>query len=202
MMSHPSPATARGGQATPRGSPLGVAMAQAKALPTEVVADLRTDHAGETGAVCIYRGVLQFARDPGLRAFAQRHLATEQAHLDQINAWLPKANRSRLIPVWRLAGWLTGALPALAGPRAVYATIEAVETFVDQHYEEQVHRLTAHPELRSLRQTLLECQGDEVAHRDEAAAAQGPDRAGVLLRAWCWLVGVGSKQAVGICRHI
>lgn len=202
MVSHPSPATARGGRAASGGSPLGVAMAQVQALPAEVVADLRTDHAGETGAVCIYQGVLQFARDPELRAFAQRHMATEQAHLHQIEAWLPRADRSRLLPVWRLAGWLTGALPALVGPRAVYATIEAVETFVDQHYEEQVHRLAAHPELRSLRQTLLDCQGDEVAHRNEAAAAQGPGQPGVLLRAWCWLVGVGSRQAVAVCRHI
>ena len=201
-MLKPSPAIARGGRSTPRGSPLGVAMARARALPSEVVADLRTDHAGETGAVCIYQGVLRFARDPELRAFAQRHLATEQAHLHQINAWLPKANRSRLIPVWRLAGWLTGALPALAGPRAVYATIEAVETFVDQHYEEQVHRLNAYPELYSLRLTLLKCQGDEVAHQHEAAVAQGTGRAGTMLRIWCWLVGVGSRQAVGVCRHI
>ena len=202
MVSGPSSAVTSGGRAAPGGSPLGVAMARAKALPAEVVADLRTDHAGETGAVCIYRGVLRFARDPALRAFAERHLATEQAHLHQIEAWLPTAERSRLLPVWRLAGWLTGALPALLGPRAVYATIEAVETFVDQHYEEQVHRLEAHPELRSLRLTLIECQGDEVAHRIEAAAARGPGNAGALLRAWCWLVGVGSKQAVAVCRHI
>lgn len=50
-------------------------------LPKWVFADLRTDHAGEVGAICIYRGVLQFARDPALRAFAQHHLATEQKHL-------------------------------------------------------------------------------------------------------------------------
>ncbi len=202
MVSGPSSTAARLGRVAPGGSPLGVAMARAKVLPAEVVADLRTDHAGETGAICIYRGVLQFARDPALRAFAQRHLATEQTHLQQIEGWLPKANRSRLLPVWRLAGWLTGALPALAGPHAVYATIETVEQFVDQHYEEQVRRLEAHPELRSLRLTLIECQGDEVAHRNEAAAARGPDKASVLLRAWCWLVSVGSKQAVGVCRHI
>ena len=30
------------------------------ALPRQVLADLRTDHAGETGAVCIYLGVLRF----------------------------------------------------------------------------------------------------------------------------------------------
>lgn len=202
MVSGPSSTAARLGRIAPGGSPLGAAMARAKALPASVVADLRTDHAGETGAVCIYQGVLQFARDPALRAFAQRHLATEQLHLQQIEAWLPKADRSCLLPVWRLAGWLTGALPALLGPRAVYATIETVETFVDQHYEEQVRRLEARPELRSLRQTLLDCQGDEVAHRIEAAAARGPGAPGLVLRAWCWLVDIGSKGAVAICRHI
>lgn len=202
MVLAPFTAAARGSQVGPGGSPLGAAMARARALPAEVVADLRTDHAGETGAVCIYQGVLQFTRDPALRAFAQRHLATEQAHLQLIEAWLPEADRSRLLPVWHMAGWLTGALPALMGPRSVYATIEAVERFVGQHYEEQVRRLEAHPELRSLRQTLLDCQGDEAAHRIEAADAQGPGKQGAMLRAWCWLVDIGSKGAVAVCRHI
>ena len=171
-------------------------------LPAAVVADLRTDHAGETGAVCIYRGVILLARDPVLRAFAQRHLATEQGHLSQIEAWLPATQRSRLLPVWRLAGFLTGALPALLGSRAVYGTIEAVETFVDQHYDEQIQRLELFPALRALRQILLECQGDEVAHRDEAAAARGSDEPGPVLRAWCWLVDAGSRGAVAISRHV
>lgn len=171
-------------------------------LPTEVVADLRTDHAGETGAVCIYQGVLRFAHDPALRAFAQRHLATEQAHLLEIEAWLPATSQSRLLPLWRLAGWLTGALPALMGPRPVYATIEAVEQFVDLHYSEQIARLEGSPSLRSLHQTLVKCQSDEVAHRDEAAAAKGSADLSVLLRGWRWLVGAGSRGAVAVCRHI
>ena len=86
---------------------------------------------------------------------------------------MPKERHSRLLPVWRLAGFLTGALPALLGPRAVYGTIEAVEQFVDQHYDEQIRHLEQYPELQALRQILLDCQGDEVAHRDEAAAAHG-----------------------------
>ena len=172
-----------------------------RSLPAAVVADLRTDHAGETGAVRIYQGVLRFARDPALRAFAQRHLATEQDHLLQIEAWLPPADRSRLLPVWRVAGWLTGALPALLGPRAVYGTIEAVERFVDHHYEEQIQRLAAQPSLSPLRQTLVDCQGDEVAHRDEAARARGAEP-GVVLRAWGWLVGAGSRGAVSVCRRV
>jgi ubiquinone biosynthesis monooxygenase Coq7 len=171
-------------------------------LPAWVFADLRTDHAGEVGAVCIYQGVLQFTRDPALRSFAEHHLLTEQKHLRLVSDWLPSSQHSRLLPLWRLAGFLTGALPALFGSRAVYATIEAVETFVDHHYEEQILALASQTELNDLRQTLLDCQADEVAHRDEAAAARGSVPSGWLLRAWCAMVGAGSKAAVSLIRII
>ena len=171
-------------------------------LPAALAADLRTDHAGETGAVWMYRGVLGVARDSALRDFALRHRATEQGHLRRIEAWLPPSARSRLLPVWRVAGWLTGALPALVGPRAVYATIEAVERFVDQHYAEQIARLQAQPTWAALRQTLAACRADELAHRDEAAAAQGGQAAGWLLRGWAALVHAGSRAAVAVCRIV
>lgn len=171
-------------------------------LPAWVCADLQTDHAGEVGAVCIYQGVLRFARDPALRSFAEHHLLTEQKHLRLISTWLPVSQRSRLLPIWRLAGFLTGVLPALFGPRAVYATIEAVETFVNHHYEEQIFALASQPALCDLRQTLLDCQADEVAHRDEAAAARGLGQPAWLLRVWCAMVGAGSKAAVSFIRFI
>jgi 3-demethoxyubiquinol 3-hydroxylase len=171
-------------------------------LPNQVLADLWSDHAGEVGAVCIYLGVLFITRDPALRAFAQHHLSTERSHLTQIETWLPKNHFSLLLPLWRLAGFVTGALPALFGSKAVYATIEAVETFVDLHYEEQVRALVSQPELNTLRLTLLQCQADEVKHREEAAQAHGTDKHGFVLRLWCTLVGAGSRGAVAICRHI
>lgn len=171
-------------------------------LPDWVFADLRTDHAGEVGAVCIYQGILQFARDPVLRAFAEHHLTTEQKHLRLIEAWLAQAQHSRLLPLWRLAGFLTGALPALFGSKAVYATIEAVETFVNHHYEDQIRALASQPALSGLRQTLLDCQADEVVHRDEATAARAPGQSDWVLRVWCAMVGIGSKAAVSLIRHI
>ena len=171
-------------------------------LPPEVVSDLRTDHAGETGAVWIYRGVLQVTRDPALRRFARRHLATEQSHLQCIEGWLPRSARSRLLPLWRLSGWLTGLLPALLGPRAVYATIEAVERFVDEHYGEQIERIRDQPALAALHDDLARCRADEVAHRDEAAASKGAVAAGPLLRLWTEVVGSGSRAAVAVCRHL
>jgi len=175
---------------------------RAARMPGSLVADLRSDHAGETGAVWMYRGILRFAHDPALRDFAQRHLATEQSHLAIIEGWLSVAERSRLLPLWRLAGWITGALPALLGPKAVYATIEAVERFVDGHYAEQIARLDTHPELGALREALIACQADEVAHRDEASAARGSHPAGGVQRAWSWLVHAGSQAAVAVCRRV
>lgn len=171
-------------------------------LPNSVLADLRTDHAGETGAVFIYLGILQFTRNPALRVFAEHHLVTEQSHLRHIESWLPKAHYSRLLPLWRLAGFITGALPALISARAVYVTIQSVETFVNQHYDDQVRSLESKPALAELRQILLECQSDEAAHRDQAAAALGQKKTGVLLRFWSVLVGAGSQAAVAVCRYI
>ena len=170
-------------------------------LPAAIVADLRTDQAGEAGAVRIYQGVLAITRDPALRSFAQRHLATERSHLERIEAWLPREHHSRLLPLWRAAGWITGALPALLGPRAVYCTIEAVERFVDLHYAQQIEHLAAYTDLASLRQTLIDCQGDELAHRIEAATARGAPP-GLTMRVWVWMVGAGSRGAVALCRHL
>ena len=170
-------------------------------IPKDLLGEVRSDHAGETGAVMIYRGVLAVTRDPALRDFAARHGATEQRHLALVEDWLPPAQRSRLLGPWRLAGWLTGALPALCGARAVYATIAAVETFVDRHYQQQIDRLHGRPGHEELRQMLVACQADERHHRDEAAALAGPPP-GLLLRAWCALVGAGSDVAVRVARRV
>ena len=187
-----------------------VGIVGADLLPATLIADLRTDHAGESGAVMIYRGVLAATRDDGVRDFARRHLATEEGHLAEIKPLLTPRQRSRLLPLWRIAGWLTGALPALAGPRATYATIEAVETFVDGHYAEQIESIDQHdpnqirPALQTLRALLQACRGDELIHRDEAAALfeLGGRPPSPALRVWVWSVGVGSRVAVKICRRV
>ena len=178
--------------------------------------ELRTDHAGEAGAVMIYRGVLAVAGDATLRAFAQHHLETESRHLALIEAVVPPSGRSRLLPLWRVAGWLTGAIPACFGPRAVYATIEAVETFVDVHYaaqlvliDELLPAADAHTRvsLTELRTMIAACQQDELAHRDDARgrrrlAARPPAIVAAASAAWCWVVGAGSAGAVRVSRWV
>jgi 3-demethoxyubiquinol 3-hydroxylase len=171
-------------------------------MPSWLIGELRSDHAGETGAVMIYRGILAFCKDPAIRDFAERHGATEQGHLDLLNALLPQDQHSKLLPIWRIAGWMTGAIPALFGPRAVYATIDAVESFVDHHYQQQLDRLEAEALFPPLQALLRHCQEEEIHHRDEAREA-GEGRAyGPLISAWAWVVGAGSKAAVVAAKRI
>ncbi|MDY0057715.1 MAG: demethoxyubiquinone hydroxylase family protein [Methyloversatilis sp.] len=176
----------------------------AQTLSPWLTRELRSDHAGETGAVFIYRGIAAVARwrgDDVLESFARRHGDTETEHLRLIESWLPPQQRSRLLGPWRVAGWLTGALPALCGQRATWATIAAVETFVDRHYQQQIDHLHDHGGPDGLLPLLMHCQADERAHRDEAASLQGGP-ASWPLRAWCALVGAGSAAAVVVARRL
>ena len=171
------------------------------AMPLWLQQELRSDHAGEYGAVMIYRGVLAVSRDASVRQFAEQHLLTEEKHLAVMDTIIPASGRTRLLPVWRVMGWLTGALPALLGRQAVFATIEAVETFVDHHYEQQLVQLNPQGEYAALRQILVDCQADEVSHRNEATELASPDRS-LLLRLWCAIVGSGSAAAVVAAKRI
>lgn len=164
-----------------------------------MIAELRSDHAGEAGAVAIYRGILALSRNDSVRAFAQHHLATEEHHLEIMEQLVPPSHRSRLLPVWRFAGWVTGALPALFGANAVYRTIDAVETFVELHYSEQIERLRERPEDRELCSLLEQCCADEVMHRNEARSRLGAP--GLTGRCWAAMVGLGSRVGVYLaCR--
>ena len=113
-------------------------------------------------------------------------------------------HRTRLLPLWHVMGWLTGALPALFGRKVIFATIEAVETFVDHHYAQQIVRLGNAGEEGVLRQALLDCQADEVSHRDEAAAlgsqVQKPTAAVVVRSRRCWILRRGDGSEAHLIR--
>jgi len=170
-------------------------------LSAELVEELRSDHAGEAGAVQIYRGMLTVSRDPAVRRFAMAHIRTELRHLRFFERWLPQRHHSRLLPLWRGAGWLLGAGSALFGRRAAFRTVAAVETFVERHYLAQIRSIENEPELADLCRVLRDFCADEVAHRDDAAErAGGPD--GLFARTWSSLVGAGSVVGVWIARKV
>ena len=172
-----------------------------ESLPEWLLRDLRSDHAGETGAVFIYRGILRFARDPQLRAFAEEHLATEVTHLQAFETWLRDGDKSRLIPLWRIAGWTLGALSLLGGRRGVFLTIEAVETFVVEHYQQQLDAIGGDEGLADVRALLARFMQDEDHHREDAAQRKA-EALGAFGRFWSTIVGSGSAYAVVVSRRI
>ena len=164
----------------------------ATTISSRAISELRSDHAGEIGAVNIYRGILSLSKDPSLLAFAESHLSVEQKHLNELEKILPKKSRSILLPCWVLAGRTLGYICALATPSFAYTTIEAVETFVIIHYSDQLHLFP--PKLRKIVKGFME---DEIHHCEDAAMRK--DRV-LSYKAWTYTVTRGSSLAVVIAR--
>jgi ubiquinone biosynthesis monooxygenase Coq7 len=157
---------------------------------------LRVDHAGELGAVHIYRGqraVFEAGRGRGETAGTLAEMeAHEQVHLDAFDRLL-NARRVRptlMAPIWRVAGFALGAGTALMGEKAAHACTEAVETVIEEHYAGQIEELASRePELAA---ELARFRDDELAHRDRAVEAGAREAPGygllsAAIRAGCRL---------------
>lgn len=143
---------------------------------------LRVDHAGEFGAVNIYRGQLAvFERQHGKERIVgqlKEMAGQEQDHLDAFDRMLVAGSvrPTALSPVWNAAGFALGVGTALLGEKAAHACTEAVETVIEEHYGDQVVELREAGE-DELAAKMAKFQEEEIAHKDLAAsegAAQAP----------------------------
>jgi ubiquinone biosynthesis monooxygenase Coq7 len=174
-------------------------------IPSWLLRELRSDHAGECGAVYIYRGIISGSSCEDVRSLANRHLEVEREHFNSLTKIVPDREQSHLLPLWRLAGFLTGYLPALFGPDAVYFTVRSVERFVEKHYRQQINRLSEFSDMSPtelhIKSLLEDCLRDEIDHGTDALNhLRHPP--GSLLRFWGWIVGKGSGIAVACARLI
>ena len=165
---------------------------------------LRVDHAGELGAVCIYRGqraVFEAGRGrEAISADLVEMEGHEAAHLAAFDATLAErgVRPTVLTPMWRAAGFLLGAGTALMGEKAAHACTEAVESVIERHYADQIAELEVQePELAA---ELSHFRDEELAHRDHAiehGAREAPAYA--LLSA---VIGAGCRAAIRLAEKI
>ena len=148
---------------------------------------LRSDHAGEIGAVNIYKGVLWCARDPEIVAFAQCHLETELKHLSLVETILTSEHRSLFSPLWVMAGRVLGVIGVLGGKSFLFSTIASVEEFVVDHYIQQYPFFSG-----GVKDLLVEMTEDEDAHREDAANRASEKK----FKIWDFLVKKGCGLAV------
>lgn len=170
-------------------------------ISSSLIADLQSDHAGEAGAVQIYRGMLWTTRDPAVRRFALSHIRTEMRHLRFFHRWLPKQHRSRLLPLWLSAGWLLGAFAGFCGRRVSFHTIAAVETFVEKHYQSQIEIMRQMPPLEPLANQLMAFCEDEVDHKIDAQKRLS-GAPSLVARIWFEIIAVGSAAGVAVAKRI
>ena len=169
-------------------------------IPSNLLPYFRSNHAGETGAVFIYKGIMAVSNDPKILKFSQKHLITETNHLNIIEQVLDKQHISKLIFFWKLAGFFTGFIPALLGKNFVYATIYYVESFVEKHYQEQLSLLSKDRKQNKIRSMISELMADEISHKKESLLSV--TNLNPIHRIWGKVVTIGSELAVNISKKI
>lgn len=135
---------------------------------------LRVDHAGEYGAVQIYRGQRAiFDRIAGRADVAARLKEMEEgeaAHLATFDRLLAerRVRPTLLSPLWNAAGFALGAATALMGEKAAMAATAAVEEVIEKHYAAQADEWqSSEPGLAA---TVSGFRQDELGHKATAEA--------------------------------
>ncbi len=167
---------------------------------------LRVDHAGEYGAVAIYKGQQAvFGKNANTKETARKLSemeAEEQIHLDAFDGLLNKheVRPTAMAPFWNVAGFGLGVVTALMGEKAAHACTEAVETVIEQHYADQISELEGQEEHKELRDQFIQFREDELHHRDiaiEQGAKEAPGY-GILSR----VIQAGCRAAIKVSEKV
>jgi len=165
---------------------------------------IRVDHAGEFGAVNIYRGQRAvFERIEG-KSHAARLIAEmeagEQEHLKTFDRMIAErgVRPTLMAPIWRVAGFGLGAATALLGEKAAHACTEAVEEVIEEHYGRQSDDLAGVDS--ELKRVVDRFRADEIAHKETAIdqGARGAPGYPILSA----VIKFGCRAAIGISEKI
>jgi 3-demethoxyubiquinol 3-hydroxylase len=156
-------------------------MSPTSTIPTtSVLGDriLKVDHAGEQGAICVYRAQHLVARltAPSLVEQLGDFLTHEKRHRSIFGAALMKRGlkRCRSYALCSLGGYALGTVTAMMGRRAIAMTTIAIESVVLRHLGEQRAQLAdVDPAAADLIASIIE---DEQLHHDRSLDEVGADR--------------------------
>lgn len=131
---------------------------------------LKVNHAGEYGAIRIYRAQLWFASRwyPDVVAFLEETLGHEINHCSMFRGAMRERNARpcRIMALWGNGGLVLGCLTALLGRQSIWICTAAVEATVHRHLEDQLFYVRHRdPALHSL---ILSIQDEELLHLNHA----------------------------------
>ena len=141
-------------------------------LPQDEVIErmIRVNQAGEYGAKRIYAGQLAVLKGRPCEETIRHMDEQEQQHLDYFNDEVSKRHIRPTVmqPIWHVGGWLLGAATAAMGEKAAMACTAAVESVIDEHYQQQSAYLDDVDEEASLKSTIDQFRAEEAEHHDTA----------------------------------
>ncbi|SFO27722.1 ubiquinone biosynthesis monooxygenase Coq7 [Variovorax sp. PDC80] len=139
---------------------------------------LKVDHAGEQGAVNIYRAQILAARftAPALVPQLREFKSHEERHRAVFATELQRRGVRRCRSYWLcgIGGWMLGLVTGLLGRHAIAATTVAVERVVLRHLEAQLRELAGRDEAAVA--AIAQIVDEERQHQDQSAAHLEPGR--------------------------
>jgi ubiquinone biosynthesis monooxygenase Coq7 len=139
---------------------------------------LKVNHAGEYGAIRIYRAQIFVSRHlhKDLLAFLEETVSHEVDHCRMFREAMA-ARHSRpcyAMWLWGLGGYALGLMTAIMGKNAIMVCTAAVERTVHRHLEEQIDFLAGRDE--ALKVAIADIQAQELGHllHAEAHIRPGP----------------------------
>ncbi len=157
---------------------------------------LRVDHAGECGAIRIYRSQIAVARflHPNCVGALAEMLEHELRHFRTFDNLLRarKIRPCHALPLWMVGGWMLGSITSLLGERAIWVCTAAIENTVNEHLDHQVAVLA-----RSDPEALVAVESirrDEEQHEDHAVRHGGEGRG--FYRVLRWIVKGATSLAI------
>lgn len=163
-------------QAVPRNEPWfihSLAMPTVTLRPAVTIGErsLKVDHAGENGAVSIYRAQRWVARwtAPRMVPEIDEFLSHEQRHRALFASELARrgVRRCRSFHLCGLGGLVLGFVTGLLGSRAISITTESVESVVLSHLERQLEWLSEVDPIAA--DVIAQIIADEREHHDRSA---------------------------------
>lgn len=166
---------------------------------------LRVNHAGEYGAVRIYKGQMSVMKDQineSVNESLLKHMIEqEKQHLDYFKSAIisNKSSPTIFLPLWHIGGYFMGKISAMMGAKTAMLCTEAVEEVIDEHYRSQRQVLIDIGEIE-LAEKVEKFRLEELEHRD-IAIEQGSKNAPVygLVKG---VIGNICKLAIRISRVI
>ena len=157
---------------------------------------LKVDHAGEQGAICVYRAQRFVARltAPSMVEQLDDFPVHEKRHRSIFGGALMNRGlrRCRSYALCSLGGYALGTITALLGRRAIAATTIAVEAVVLRHLAEQRTQLTqTDPMAAELIGSIIE---DEQLHHDRSLDEIGAENG--WLSALKFVVGQSTEAVI------